>query len=137
VYVRNQRHNASQERTTSSNLTDQGWDAARTRVGGELLGRFDVADREATVKGCGVAVARPQGHSWAPTPTNGLMVNVGTTSGGPSPTNSLLAGGQARRRLTLPGWDGGVVVVRGRESRPHGEGPQRGRGIDADGGGRR
>ena len=79
MYVRNQRHNASQERTTSSNLTDRGWVAVRTRLGGELLGRFDVAGREATVKGCGVAVARPQGHSWAPTPTNGLMVNVGTT----------------------------------------------------------
>jgi hypothetical protein len=31
----------------------------------------DVAGREATVKDCGVAVARLQGHSWAPTPSNG------------------------------------------------------------------
>jgi len=29
------------------------------------------ADREATVKGCGVAVAMLQGHSWAPTLSNG------------------------------------------------------------------
>ena len=37
-----------------------------------------VAVREATVKVCGVAVARLQGHSWAPTLSNGQKVNVGT-----------------------------------------------------------
>jgi hypothetical protein len=36
-------------------------------TGGELLGWFDVAGREVTVKVCGVAVTMPQGHSWAPT----------------------------------------------------------------------
>ncbi len=64
---------ASQERTTSSNLTDMGWAAVRTRTftGGELLGRLMSLAKEATVKACGVAVAKPQGHSWAPNLLNG------------------------------------------------------------------
>src|SRR4051812_35848786 len=33
--------------------------------------------------------------------------------------------GQARYRLMAEVWDGAVVVLRGRESRPHGEGRQR------------
>ena len=45
----------------------------------------DVAGREATVNACGVAVAMPQGHSWAPTPSNGSRVNVGTIPAVPSP----------------------------------------------------
>jgi len=31
----------------------------------------DVADKEATMKACGVVVAKSQGHSWAPNPLNG------------------------------------------------------------------
>jgi hypothetical protein len=97
----------------------------------------DVAGREATVNACGVAVAMLQGHSWAPTPSNGSTVNVGTIPAVPSPTSSLLVGGKARRRLMLPGWGGGPVVVRGRESRSHGEGVQRLRSNEADRGVRR
>ena len=96
-----------------------------------------VADREATVKACGVAVAKPQGHSWAPHPLNGSRVNVGTTPAVPSPVSSQLFGGKTCRRLMLSGWDGGVVVVRGRESRLRGEGPQRVRSNRADRGDRR
>ena len=88
------------------------------------------------MKVCGVVVARLQGHSWAPTPSNGSGVNVGTIPAVPSPASSLLVGGKARRRLMLPGWDGGPVVVRGRESRLHGEGVQRVRSIKADRGDR-
>ncbi len=88
------------------------------------------------MKACGVAVARLQGHSWAPTPSKGSRVNVGTIPVVPSPASSLLVGGQARRRLMPPGWDGGPVVVRGRENRSHGEGVQRVRSIPADRGGR-
>ena len=81
--------NAPQERTTSSNLTDMGWVAARTRRWcGELLGSVDVADREATVNACGVVVAMPQGHSWAPPPSSGSGVNVGTIPAAPSPAGS-------------------------------------------------
>ena len=84
-----------------------------------------VADVEATVNACGVAVAMLQGHSWAPTLSNGWRVNVGTISGVPFPASGQLAGGKTRRRSMPPGWGGGPVVVRGRESRSPGEGRQR------------
>ena len=133
----NQCSKASQERTTSSNLTDLGWVATRTRIAcGQLLRLVNVADREATLKVCGVGVARLQGHSWAPTPLNGPGVNVGTISEVPSAASSQLGAGKARCRLMPPGWGGGPVVVRGRESRSHGEGVQRVRGITAARGGR-
>lgn len=137
MYERNQRQNAPQEDSTSSNLTDAGWVAARVRGSSPATLRLvDVASREATVKVCGVTVAKLQGHSWAPNPSSGSRMNVGTTPVVPSPAR-LLAGGKARGRLTLSEWDGGVVVVRGRESRPHGEGPQRVRSIKAEDGVRR
>ena len=40
------------------------------------------------MKVCGVAVAMLQGHSWAPTPSNGSRVNVGTIPAVPSPASS-------------------------------------------------
>ena len=127
--MRNQRLKAPQEWTTSSNLADLGWVAARTRDmssrGTPWLG--DVAGREAVVKVCGVAAAMLQGHSWVPIPSNGLKVNVGTIPVVPNPVSCQLPGGKVRRRLMPPGWGGGLVVVRGRESRPHGEGVQRDR----------
>ena len=137
--MRNRRLNAPQVKPTSSNLADRGWAAARTRTTslcGELLGRFRFAGREATPKVCGVGVARPQGHSWAPPLSNGPMVNVGTTPAVPKLASGLLVGGKARRRLTPPGWDGGPVVVRAQESCAHGEGVQRVRSIHARRGGR-
>ena len=83
------------------------------------------------MKACGVAVARLQGHSWAPTLSMGSRVNVGTTLAVPFPASDLLVGGKVRRRPMSPRWGGGPVVVRGRESRSHGEGVQRVRGINA------
>jgi hypothetical protein len=128
VYVRNQRLNAPQEKATSSNLMDMGWVAARIgALAPRTLRPIDVVGHEATVNACGVVVAKLQGQSWAPTPSSGSGVNVGTIPVAPSPTSNQLAGGKARRRLTPPGWDGGPVVVRGRESRLHGEGVQRDR----------
>jgi hypothetical protein len=133
----NQRMNASQGLITSSNLTDLGWAATRTPI---LVGGTPwpvcVAGREATLNACGVGVAKSQGHSWAPRLLNGLRVNVGTILMVPSPASSLLVGGKARRRLMLSGWGGGLVVVRARESRVHGEGVQRVSQHDADRGGR-
>ncbi len=85
---------------------------------------------------CGVAVARLQGHSWAPTPSKGSRVNVGTIPATPDPTSCQLAGGKARRRPMRSGWDGGPVVVRARESRAHGEGVQCDRSRTAERGGR-
>ena len=87
-----------------------------------------VVGREATVKDCGVIVARLQGYSWSPNPTSGSRMNVGTIPAVPSPASMTLDGGKARRRLTPLGWDGGLVVVvgvtthhGGRESRLQGD----------------
>ena len=60
----------------------------------------NVADREAPVKVCGVAVAILQGHSWAPTPSNGWRVNVGTISSVPH-RRQQMTDGKVRRRPTL------------------------------------
>ena len=68
----NQRINASQERTTGSNLTDLGRVAVRTSAIAEgTPGSINVVEREAVVKVCGVTTAKLQGHSWAPHLTNG------------------------------------------------------------------
>ncbi len=114
------------------------------RVGDPGVGRGDfgsvlgLAGSEATVKVCGVVVARLQGKSWAPIPSNDHVVNVGTTSGSPSPPASRAGGGQTHRRSRAPGWGGAAVVVRDRESRSHGQGRQRVRSLGAGrSGGRR
>ena len=87
------------------------------------------------MKVCGVTAAMLQGHSWAPIPSNGSRVNVGTIPVAPDLVRCQRAEpGKARRRLTRSGWGGGPVVVRGRESRSHGEGVQRDRGIQATAG---
>ena len=46
------------------------------------------------MKACGVVVAMLQGHSWAPTPSNGSTVNVGTIPAVPSLASVLLVGGR-------------------------------------------
>ena len=138
AYVRNQRLNASQE-THQLEPDGSGLDSnahPHDVVVWGTRGPVRLADREATVKVCGVAVAMLQGHSWAPTPSNGSGVNVGTIPVAPYASSSLLVVGKARRRLMPSGWDGGPVVVRDRESRSHGEGVQRVRSIHADRGGR-
>jgi len=139
--VRNQRLNAPQE-THQLEPDGSGLGSSAHTHGDVVVGRgtpwlVRLAGREATVKACGVAVARLQGHSWAPTPSNDSGVNVGTIPAVPFPASSPLAGGKARRRLMPLGGDGGPVVVRGRESRSHGEGVQRDRSIHADREGRR
>jgi hypothetical protein len=124
VYVRNQRLNASQE-THQLEPDGSGLGCNAHSPGDARRGTLEpvcLAGLEAMVKDCGVTVAMLQGHSWAPTPSNGLRVNVGTIPAVPSPASRQLVGGKASRRLTPPGWDGGPVVVRGRESRSHGEG---------------
>ena len=125
----NQRMNAPQAKTTSSNLTDSGWVAvhiatAMIRSSRELGVWLMSPDQEATVNACGVAVAKPQGHSWAPPLSNGEGVNVGTISGVPRGRAASVKAGKIRCRSTRPRWDGGVVVVRAQESCVHGEGPQ-------------
>jgi hypothetical protein len=60
-------------------------------------------------------------------PVDRNIVNVGTLPGLPYLRWATAAGGQADRRLMAGVGDGAFVVVRGRESRPHGEGRQRDR----------
>lgn len=128
---------APQESPPTRNLVDQGWLAARTRTSVRgTSAPVDVAGEKATVNVCGVTVAMLQGHSWAPAPLNGSAVNVGTIPAVPSPIGSQPFEGKTCRRLMPPGWGGGPVVVRGRESRSHGEGVQCVRRIRAEPGGR-
>jgi len=94
------------------------------------------ADEQERLGGHGESLRRTRGEAagekLGASPVERSVVNVGTVSGPPSPPAVVAGGGQARRRLTASGWGGALVVVRGRESRPHGEGPQRDRGINAD-----
>ena len=73
MYVRNQRLNASQE-THQLEPGGSGLESSAYPHDVVVWGTLwsgDVADREAMVKVCGVIVAMLQGHSWAPTPSNG------------------------------------------------------------------
>lgn len=88
------------------------------------------------MKVCGVTVARLQEHNWAPTPTKGSGVNVGTIPLVPSRDPCWMVDGKICRRSMPAGWGGGSVVVRARESRVHGEGIQSVRSTDAGRGGR-
>jgi hypothetical protein len=137
VYVRNQRLKASQENPPAPIW--RMW-AGLLRAPELLLvrgtpGLGEVAGLEAIRKACGVLMAMRQGHSWAPNSINGHAVNVGTVLAVPHPP-AYLVGGKVRRRLMPSGRGGGPVVVRGRESRPHGEGVQRDRSLQAEQGGR-
>ena len=58
-------------------------------------------------------------------PVNRNIVNVGTLPGRPPYCTTSVVGGQADRQLMTGVGGGAFVVVRGRESRPHGEGRQR------------
>lgn len=83
AYVRNQRPNSPQEihrpkpdgwrLGSSAHLHSEPAVQATPRP-------IDVVGQEATVKFCGVIVATLQGYSWAPTPSKGSTVNVGTIS---------------------------------------------------------
>jgi hypothetical protein len=64
-------------------------------------------------------------------PVERLMVNVGTATEPPTLSASQAASGKACRLLMARWRGGGSVVVRGRESRPHGEGTQRVRSAGA------
>ena len=71
--MRNQWLNAPQASTTSS--TPGGYGLGRgahpRNVHGELFGRLMSLAGEATMKDCGVVVAMPQGHNWAPRLSSG------------------------------------------------------------------
>lgn len=130
--MRNQRLKAPQE-SHQLEPGGSGLDSSAHRLGVRVWpgtpGPVNVVGREAAVKVCGVIAAMLQGHSWTPIPSSGSKVNVGSIPVVPAGAVAGSLGGKARRRLTRPGWDGGPVVVRDRESRSHGEGGQRDRSI--------
>jgi hypothetical protein len=71
VYVsRNQWSNPLKART-GSNLVDMGRAAAHVPGGGMTPSSMDRVGKEAMEKNCGVPMARLQGKSWAPHPSNG------------------------------------------------------------------
>ena len=70
MYVRNQRVKPL-KRYTGSNLADMGRGAVHTHHWWVTPWPCEEGGQEATRKVCGVLVARPQGQSWAPTPTPG------------------------------------------------------------------
>ena len=114
------------KRRTSSNLVDVGWAATHAVPRRAATSKPNFSGRsgghtECLRRRCGEVAGEELGTN----PVDRLMVNVGTTLGSPSPLHGQCGGGQARCRLMTPGWGGVLVVVRGRESRPHGEGAQR------------
>jgi hypothetical protein len=56
------------------------------------------------------------GEKLGASPVERSAVNVGTIPISPSPPPSQVGAGQARCRLSRPGWGGALVVVRGREA---------------------
>ena len=139
VYVRNQRLKASQ---VSQQLEPDRSGLQSNAHPDDLFVRgtprpVGFSGREAVMNACGVITAMLQGHSWAPTPSKGSKVNVGTIPLVPEHSGNQSEDlGKVRCRLMPEGWDGGSVVVRGRESRPHGEGAQCVRSNEIDRGGR-
>src|ERR687894_575068 len=87
-------------------------------LGGRLRGRYFVASAEGHGEGLRRTRGEAAGEKLGAAPVDRSAMNVGTTPGPPARC------GQARCRLLAPGWGGAFVVVRGRESRPHGEGRQ-------------
>ena len=113
--------------TPARNLVDLGRSAVRTRrrCWRRATSRRSWVGRPGGhAKACGVVVARLQGKSWAPIPSNGHEVNVGTNVEPPTLAPNQAVSGKAHRQLMARRWGGALVVVRGRESRPHGEGGQ-------------
>ncbi len=100
------------------------------KLSGELLNRFTYDRMEATVKVCGVAVAMPQGQELGASSVDRLSIERGNRPE-PVPSSALhVEGGVDASSVEGAGRGGGPVVVRGRESRPHGEGGQQARGED-------
>jgi hypothetical protein len=115
------------KRGTGSNLVDMGRATVRAGLfvrGQRLRSRLLMPVGRPSPHVCGFGDGEAVAAKLDVDPINRDMVNVGTTPGSPFPASSQLAGGQAHRRLTAPGWGGGSVVVRDRESRSHGEGTQ-------------
>ena len=131
VYARNRCCEASSS-STSSNPVDLGWCAVRTRPSWWLPARWPTGAGncrdgcmcrawQVVVKVYGVAMNETAGAKPGASPVDRATVNVGTAR---SPFPALVAGIGPMPTKGC-GWGGAVVVLRGRESRSHGEGRQR------------
>ena len=121
------------KRGTGSNLVDLGRAAVRVDLGDRSATPMSAAnvDQEAIGEGLRRTRGEAVGEELGAEPADWHMVNAGTVPVPPSPSSIQDGGGQDHRRLMAPGRGGGPVVVRGRESRPHGEGAQRVRSAGA------
>jgi hypothetical protein len=121
---RNQWSNPLKART-GSNLVDAGRDAAHVRQEARMTpSSMNRVGKEAMRKVCGTH-GDAAGEKLGTSPAERSTVNVGTTSGSPFASISLIEHGQARCRPMALGWGGVLVVVGGQESWPQGEGGQR------------
>ena len=121
----NQRWNP-RKRDAGSNLAGTGRTAAHTdppKVGDSEAG--SVYRWGGHVEGLRRRRGEAAGEKLGAHPVNREMVNMGTGPGSPSSLPCRGGSGQARRRLIPRDRGGAAVVVRGRESRPHGKGRQR------------
>jgi hypothetical protein len=108
------------------------------RCSGELLNRFANDRREAIGKVCGVPVAMPQGQELGASSVDRSCVERGNRPALFPFSAVHVEDGIGASSAEGVGRGGGPVVVRGRESRPHGEGGQQARGKDTGmSGGRR
>lgn len=113
---------------TGSNLVDVGRATVRADQdvrGQRLRSRLLMSTGRPSPQYCGIGDGEAVAAELGADPADRDIVNVGTILKSPSPSSSLLDGGQVHHQLTTPGWGGGSVVVRGRESRLHGKGTQR------------
>ena len=113
---------------TGSNLVDLGRATVRADQhvrGRRLRSRLLMLVGRPSPQCCGFGGGEAVAEELGADPANRDTVNVGTLVGSPYPPPGQGGGGQAHRQLMAGRGGGGSVVVRGRESRPHGEGTQR------------
>jgi hypothetical protein len=82
------------------------------------------------MKNCGVVVAMLPGQELGTCLVDRSSGERGNHPRSPCGLGSRPSSGQVRRRLWAVGWGGGLVVVRARERRVHGEGDQQVSGED-------
>lgn len=116
-------------RGTGSNLVDVGRDVVHAeRTNGEATSETVI---DAGSGGREESLRRTRGDAagaeLGTDPVDRHTVNMGTLPGLPDPVRIQRVAGQGHRHLMGPVGGGAAVVVRGRESRPHGKGRQQGR----------
>lgn len=116
------------KRGTGSNLADVGRAAVHVVYywrGRRLRNRLRAPVGRLSGKVCGVPESEAAGEKLGVSLVERNKVNMGTDPGLSLPPRCQCGGGQVHRRPIASGRDGASVVVRGRESRLHGEGRQR------------